>query len=319
METESSTSPRTIISETYRNYALKQVRRIETHLTRLSNDDKERLDFEIEKYLESLRQGIAQNQKFLDRFDVDVDVNSSQTLSFVSEWVREWSSEEERNIAHDMLIQSLTTNIPKDTTVWVPRATLGRLVYDIKQSGYNVHGTETEQLFLNACKVAETLQKGEVELQPYVVQTRNELETGDNRRVILVPDVDPGLLNITNKAPPDGSCGAVVSSYLSGQLLEVEYEILWCIRRIALMLPEGGQWINFGPLDYSREGTSSMARALSWEEIKAVLDKYFTFPEDPTFHPCYFHVNKKSMMKTQYQAIYFRCVRNSTPLPPLPQ
>eukprot|EP00397_Hematodinium_sp_SG-2012_P044264 GEMP01049399.1.p1 GENE.GEMP01049399.1~~GEMP01049399.1.p1 ORF type:complete len:319 (+),score=62.29 GEMP01049399.1:92-1048(+) len=299
------------VEEVYRNNALNQVRRIEKYLKHLSDDDKERLDFDIKTYCDSLRAGVAVNQKFLRQFDLDCA--SALTYSHMRRWVREWSTEVERIEGYEMLVNALTAHVPVGKKVWVPSAALGRLVFEIQKKRYSVIGTETSPINIRGLEVLKTLKKDAIELQPYATETCNQFETGDNLRVIRVPDEDPlayGELCISSEVPAEKSMGAVVSCFHIDQI-----ESLRAVCEIAQVLEPGGVWLNFGPLDTAEEGNPHMALRLSWDEIQAAASKFFTFPTEATYHPSFYLTNAKSLMHIQYQCLFFRAVRNDVPVP----
>jgi len=306
---EEESSP---IEDTYRNTCGHEIARISKYLKSLSDDDVALLDFEIDAYVDILNAGVDANRKFLRQFNTDC--SSSRILPFFKRWVREWSNDEERLKCYDLILNALTKHVPRDQKVWVPKASLGRLVYEIQKRQYTTIGTENHPLCQAAYKILSKMEKNEISFQPYVLETRNVLETGDKERVIQLPDETPsahGELAISTEKPKE-TVGAVVSCFHLNHT-----EPLKAIRDVASVLAPGGIWIHYGSISAANdeEKYESSVMKLAMDEVITICSQFFTFPEETTLHPDYYLSNSRSMMKTRYNCCFFRAVRNDAPIP----
>ncbi|KMZ80700.1 hypothetical protein PVIIG_03067 [Plasmodium vivax India VII] len=257
--------------------------------------------------------------------------NMSKVRSTLRQFVRDWSLEgkHERDSAYEPMLRSLEKYLPI-TDAYVPKVLcpgsgLGRLPYEVAKKGYRSQGNEFSYFMLLASNFILNYynEKESLKIQPYCLNTLNRRKRDDHLKVVTLPDI-----NTYNKA-----ILTTDFSMCAGELIEV-YErergsfdgVLTCffmdtakniflyIRTFASILKPNSLWCNVGPLLYHySEMTNELSIELSWEEIKVIISKWFTFVE-VEWVDSYYTTNVDSMMQVQYHCIFFCAIRNDVPV-----
>jgi len=159
------------------------------------------------------------------------DFNMEKVTSTLRQLCREWSveGEEERRSSYGIIIEELERVLPVDPNnpyiikVLCPGSGLGRLPYEICKRGYSCQGNEYSYFMLITSNyiLNMTKQINQYEIYPYIHQISNIVNTEDQFKKVLIPDVSPSSL--PEKAD---------FSYAAGDWLEVfkEHKDKWdCI------------------------------------------------------------------------------------------
>eukprot|EP01068_Selenidium_serpulae_P018711 Selendium_serpulae@DN6481_c0_g1_i1.p1 len=142
---------------------------------------------------------------------------------------------------------------------------------------------------------------------------------GDNTREVRIPDVSPGEY-VSPNTEFSMCAGEFVEVYYNQKaewdgvltcfFLDTAKNVILYVRTIANIIREGGLWANFGPLLYHyAETPREMSVELSWEELKTVIQQYFTIVKEE-WCDSYYTTNELSMMQVQYHCISFEAIRN---------
>jgi len=251
----------------------------------------------------------------------------STLRQFVRDWAKE--GEGERSSSYAPLIDALKKHMPVNRktspapSVLCPGCGLGRLPFELARCGYAAQGNEFSyhmllggHLVLNRCHRVEACV-----IYPYVLSTTNRRGRTDHLSAVRVPDVCPST------ALPQGSklsmtAGEFIEVYkdqkgewdavLTCFFLDTAKNVFSYIRTIAHIIREGGLWINLGPLLYHyAEVEKAISIELSWEEVRANIEKYFDFVEGPQEKIAQYTGNPGSMVGVRYRCIFFVAVRNS--------
>ncbi|CRG95320.1 N2227-like protein, putative [Plasmodium gallinaceum] len=263
--------------------------------------------------------------------DYSLIQNMSKVRSTLRQFVRDWSYEgkNERENAYDPILRSLDKYLPI-TDNYVPKilcpgSGLGRLPYEVAKKGYRSQGNEFSYFMLLASNYILNYynEKNSLNIQPYCLSTSNRKNRDDHLKIIQLPDV-----NTYNKVVLNTEF-----SMCAGELIEVYYNekeqfdgVLTCffldtaknvfmyIRTFANILKPNSLWSNIGPLLYHyAEMPNEMSIELSWDEIKLIISKWFSFLEIKWIDN-YYTTNFDSMMQVQYHCIFFSALRNNVPV-----
>lgn len=86
---------------------------------------------------------------------------------------------------------------------------------------------------------------------------------------------------------------------LTSFFIDTAKNILLYIRTIARILRPGGLWANLGPLLYHfAEMPHEVSIELSWEEVRSVIQRYFTIVKEES-KDAYYTTNYNSMMQVR--------------------
>jgi len=238
---------------------------------------------------------LAQHAAAAPRQVLTSRANCSKIHATLHSCMREWSEDgaTERAACFDVILDALAEFLPVTSAnchqqkVLVPGAGLGRLPLEIVHRGYACQGNEfsyfmllTSNFLLNHVEEA-----GMFGLFPFVEQSCNIKQIGDNVRVVRVPDVCPAKLLWAEEGgeeggeaereqqPPPSVLQPPDFSMTAGEFLEVYGEQVGCwdavvtcffldtapvvieyIEAIHRLLLPGGIWVNFGPLLYHWAG-----------------------------------------------------------------
>lgn len=157
-------------------------------------------------------------------------------------------------------------------------------------------------------------------IHPFIWDTANRRNSGDNTRGIKIPDACPraALQGTTRFSITPGefvmsyrdqiaAWDAVVTSFF----LDTATNVFLYIRTIASVLREGGIWTNLGPLLYHHaESTESSSLELSWEELRVVIRRYFDISEEEVRNVVYTS-NVLSLSRTVFKCVHLVAFRNS--------
>ncbi|CRG99835.1 N2227-like protein, putative [Plasmodium relictum] len=263
--------------------------------------------------------------------DYSLIQNMSKVRSTLRQFVRDWSYEgkNERENAYGPILRSLDKYLPI-TDKYVPKilcpgSGLGRLPYEVAKKGYRSQGNEFSYFMLLASNYILNYynERNSLNIQPYCLSTSNRKSRDDHLKIIQLPDV-----NTYNKVVLNTEF-----SMCAGELIEVYYNekeqfdgVLTCffldtaknifmyIRTFANILKPNSLWSNVGPLLYHyAEMPNEMSIELSWDEIKLIISKWFSFLEIKWIDN-YYTTNFDSMMQVQYHCIFFSALRNNVPV-----
>ena len=262
--------------------------------------------------------------------------------------MRDWSAEgaEEREQCFAPIVRELLRVCPVTPAnrnlqrVLVPGAGLARLVLEICCAGFATQGNEfsyhmllVANFLLNASLAPEAKL-----LYPFCDQASNCKSAEDRTRPVRIPDVSPASLlkGPENDAP---GCAPVDFSMVAGEFLEVykEQSSTWravatCffldtapvaldyVETIYRLLEPGGAWVNLGPLLYHWVPTSeaelhghddrfAQSVEFSWDEIKHAIQAVGFTIVNEEWRNCRYTANHRSMMKTDYECVFFTAVK----------
>lgn len=273
------------------------------------------------------------------------EADHSKVRSTLHSVVRDWSreGEAERRQSYDPLLAELKRLVlpverGKRARVLVPGAGLARLVLEVAVAGYASQGNEfsyhmllCSNFFLNMGLPVES-----IPIYPFIDQPSNVRVASDRCRVVRVPDICPSdmLVQRDGEPPLDFSMAA-------GEFLEV-YEgqdeqwdaVVTCffvdtapvavdyVDAIFRLLKPGRPWINLGPLLYHWVPTPSVGDdvdddrysqsiELAWDELKhVILARGFRIVNEE-WRSATYTANSRSMMRTQYDCLFFTAVKRS--------
>lgn len=246
--------------------------------------------------------------------------------STLRQMVREWSDEgaQERKACFSPILNYLSDSYPavrNDVRILVPGAGLGRLAWEINRLGFEVQGNEfslymllTSQLIMNKARFP-----GQYRIVPFAFPLSNHLREGDSLRVVSVPDMtaDTGLdhrsgdfsmtagdfVEIYSRPEELGSWDCIVTCFF----LDTAQNVLEYLRVIRGALnPDGGVWINLGPLQYHFESAPEMSVELTWEEIVLAAGRIgFEFEERRVLDGFLAYANDDlGLSRTVYRAVF---------------
>ena len=137
--------------------------------------------------------------------------------STIRQFYRDWSNEgySERRFCNEIALQDLNWALKRPLPlhvspesapkVLVPGAGLGRLVFDLALSGYNVEGNELSyhQLLASSWILNHVQTKEAYPLFPFASTFSNVVSRRDQLRKVLIPDIHPG--HVSTAATRQGS------------------------------------------------------------------------------------------------------------------
>lgn len=269
--------------------------------------------------------------------------NSSKVRSTLRQFVRDWAAEGkgERDDNYLPLIEALKKIMPATDSegrflqngqgqngapkVLCPGSGLGRLPFDLARIGYDAQGNEFSyhmllgsHLILNRCNQANAFT-----IYPFVMSLGNRKGKSDQLRPVKIPESPPSQCLPRNAAlsmtagefvevykEQDGEWDALLSAFF----LDTAKNVIQYIRTFAMLIREGGVWINLGPLLFHyAEVENDISIELSWEEVKPIISRYFTIEEETRREAAYTR-NDSSLYGVKYNCIFFVATRNSEPL-----
>ena len=297
-------------------------------------------------YLENIMNCIDANQLILDDIhkcaeEVGVDEDSekagassgvyradSQRLhELLRQIVREWSSfgKREREESFGVMLNQLTELYPPESRgnirVLVPGSGLGRLAFEAACLGFDVLANDqsllmllTSNFILNKCS-----RPNNYRVYPFIHDLKNRLHIRDITTPISFPDVDPraknsqlsldfvqgDFLEVCTPQALESPVDCVLTSFF----LDSAKNILDFVELIARILPEGGHWINLGPLNYAYSRISSEIRAeLSWNFVRPFIQASgFVFVKESSDLDCGYCYDPSSMGNPRFKCLNFVC------------
>uniref|UniRef100_A0A6U8XGW3 carnosine N-methyltransferase n=1 Tax=Zooxanthella nutricula TaxID=1333877 RepID=A0A6U8XGW3_9DINO len=337
----------TDVVRAYGNHSVREVDRVKRNLFGLSDDDKAELIWKPEDQVGKMKDAVCANLAFLAKLseaiqkapalqggDAPTGVKPVQTL--LQTLTREWSAEgaEERRECFERLLGALDSHLQAKAEeaatagtarprVLCPGASLGRLAFEVQQRGYESVGCEARVLNYFTCEFIR--QQGATpeahRIQPYALSTCNRFRREDHIRPTPVPDVAiegsafpqvrfGDFTRLYDEATERGAFDAVLTAFA----VDSSPNIFRFVRTVAHVLRPGGVWANFGPLAYDTDHDEGHGHGveLSWEELRHAVSHFFDVKEED-FVDAFDAANAESMMQIQYNCVFFKAVRNSTP------
>lgn len=198
--------------------------------------------------------------------------------STIRQFYRDWSAKgsPEREVCYGPVLEDLKEFFgerpPSDTSVLVPGAGLGRLVFDLCMAGYSAEGNEISyhQLLASSWVLNHTQGKEGHALHPFALQFSNVKSRMQQLQKVMVPDAHPGTAIAERAASADsgdqplGSMSMTASDFLvlysapstrdsfdavaTVFFIDTAPNLIRYIETIHNCLKPGGLWINVGPL-----------------------------------------------------------------------
>ncbi|MES1907124.1 MAG: hypothetical protein MHM6MM_000304 [Cercozoa sp. M6MM] len=225
----------------------------------------------------------AKTQEEFDRVLTDSNAHDrdiNKVTATLRQFAREWSAEgaREREHLHKYFIDNLKQHCESRASVLVPGCGLGRLAFDLAKEGFRVETNEVSYQMLCGMTLLFMQQHPQQwRLCPFVDTFDNVTDTDSQCRQITVPDVSmEGLddLEISFCAGhffeqyQDRHFDAVATCFFIDAVPDVEH----CIRLIHDMLPDGGVWVNSGPLTWHVHDNEEPPLRLSFQELLKVIE-----------------------------------------------
>ncbi|KAF2354295.1 N2227-like [Trinorchestia longiramus] len=238
--------------------------------------------------------------------------------------VRDWSSEgaAERELCYRPILDAIDKAYPKDKidrsciNILVPGAGLGRLSYELASRGYSCQGNEFSLFMLFASNFVLNRSSGvdSLRIYPWVHSVNNVLSPEDQLRPVAFPDVNPSDL------PPNSQLTMAAGDFLEIYtepdswdcvatcfFIDCASNIVSFVQTIYKILKPGGQWVNLGPLLYHyAEQEEEDSIEPSYDHLISIVRKIgFIISEERTDVPTSYAQNPNSMLKTEYQSVFF--------------
>ncbi|PAV74431.1 hypothetical protein WR25_02427 isoform G [Diploscapter pachys] len=333
----------------YHNYGQQQMLRTLGHMRKLPNAHKELLKPPISSHLNSVRNCIEANSKFLKMmvnysagmFGDEVgkalkirqsrlpdETYMSKVLSTLRQIAREWSveGEEERQATYAPVMDDLIQAFPDEDTrhlvrVFVPGAGLGRLAWELIQKGFSVMGNEYSMFMLmascfvlNACKEAN-----QFTIYPYIFDKNNSWSYADQIRAVKFPDNCPKM-NEDTKNSFSMCAGNFLeiaqkeansfNAIVTAWFIDTANNVIEYIETIYSCLISGGVWINVGPLTYHwADMNDEMSIELPYEEIIRIVKHTGFQIVKEDRKTSNYCPNTRSMLSNVYNCAYFVAVK----------
>lgn len=269
--------------------------------------------------------------------------NSSKVRSTLRQFVRDWAAEgkAERLASYGPLIEALWKRMPAvdkkgqhlgngqgangAPRVLCPGCGLGRLPFDLARMGYDAQGNEFSyhmllgsHLILNRCTEAKAYT-----IYPFILSTGNRRGKVDHLRPVKIPEEAPSRALPRNSAL-SMTAGEFVEVYkdqpgewdalLTAFFLDTAKNVLLYIRTFAMLIREGGCWINLGPLLFHyAEAEHDISIELAWEEVRPMILRYFTIDEEE-MRLAHYTTNPSCLYSVKYRCVFFVATRNSEPV-----
>ena len=254
--------------------------------------------------------------------------NISKVRSTLKQFVREWSSEgkAERDSCFVPIIEALKSHLPIGAFVVCPGSGLGRLPYEIAKAGFDAQGNEFSYhmilgsyLLLNGDMALTT---ESIALFPFALNYSDSVSDQTRLRAVKIPDEVPA----TTSGRMSMCAGEFVEVYekqgigfadgvVTCFFIDTAKNIMLYIRTIAGMIRQDGIWVNIGPLLFHyAEQDDSISVELCWEEIRELIQTYFTIEQEEYPVECVYSSNCESLFATKYNCVFFVAKRNNVEL-----
>ena len=140
----------------------------------------------------------------------------SKVTSVLKSLARDWSAEgqKERDMCYRPLLDSVQRYIPcsKGAKLSVPGAGVGRLALELASKGYIVQGNEFSLFMLLASDFILNGPSVQMNISPWLLETRNVKFLSDPLRSVQVPDVNPLAIATQNRASSDNEQNGVAEN-----------------------------------------------------------------------------------------------------------
>lgn len=201
---------------------------------------------------------------------LDLDKAHSTIKQFWRDWSKEGFEAEVRPML-DLILRDLASNLvrPADqTSILLPGAGLGRLLFELCLAGYLVEGNEISyhQLLASNFILNTTQRADQYRLYPFVGSFNNHVSRQNQLQSVTIPDVHPGnvIEERMRSQQPIGemnmSAGDFITSYSSSDhagsfdavvtmyFIDTAPNVIRYMQTIQHCLADDGIWINIGPL-----------------------------------------------------------------------
>ena len=292
------------------------------------------------KWVDSVTEKIQQNQQVLD---LAVDCfgddgaekipsasNLSKTRSTLKQMVREWSAEgaQERDKIFKPIIEALVKYLGHSVEpplILCPGSGLGRLPYEIVKAGFSCQGNEfsyhmiiASSLLLNGGLPANSLT-----VYPYVLSRSNRETSDDIFRAVAVPDESAIDFLTDERCQLSMVAGEMCEVYEGHKFdgiatcffLDTAKNCMQYVRLFSSICSAKAVWVNCGPLLWHfAHSNDTVSIELSWEEVRALISKYWDFQEEREIENVNYTAGKGYLSETSYDCIFFVCTRNDVPV-----
>jgi carnosine N-methyltransferase len=303
--------------------------------------------------------GVPHSQDVKKETKIVDDAQVSKASSVLKSLARDWSTDGlvERELAYRPILDAVKRDVllrnksaSALSRICVPAAGFGRLALELASLGYTVQGNEfslhmllASDFILNNGNVCTTARQ--LEISPWLLESRNVHASGDPCRKVMIPDVDPSSMldcyadggegfsmaagdfcSIYSNPNQKNQWNAVVSCFF----LDAAPNMIEYIQIIHDMLAEGGVLVNFGPLlhhwsgpamrpddatysDYQKRFSYMDQRYmesvdLCWQDIREILVNVgFVMLEERVGMPALYTADRRSMMNMSYRVRTFDC------------
>ncbi|KAJ3212762.1 hypothetical protein HK099_007668 [Clydaea vesicula] len=301
------------------------------------NKNQKKLLLTYKKKIDTVDHCINKNSHFLSEIvydeyvpavhqEVATSKNIDKVRSTLRQFVREWSSEGEKEREDCYLpILNALDDIYKDISIderyilniLLPGAGLGRLPYEVTKKGFSCEGNEFSfhMLFGSNYVLNKTKLPDSVQIFPWVHSFSHCFTADLILKPVFIPDEVPKLINENiNFSMTAGEFAEVYSKkdqllkwdcIITNFFIDTAHNVLDYMEVIHGALKPNGIWINLGPLLYHFEGSSSLSIELSFEELREVINSMgFEITSEKLLTSTY-SANKDSLMNYVYNNIFF--------------
>ena len=255
--------------------------------------------------------------------------------------VREWTSagQRERDESFKVMLGQLEELYPSSTSggggsprrrenvrVLVPGSGLGRLPYEGACLGFDVRANEqslfmllTTNFIIGKCSRADNYR-----FYPHIHDLNNRLAGQDITTPISFPDVNPRLKieeiqldfiqgDFLETCTPEALVEWHPDCVMTSFFLDSAKNVLDYVELIARLLPDGGHWINLGPLNYVfNRITEEIRLELSWEHLRMFIEESgFVFVKEAFDLDCGYCYDPNAMGNSRFKCLNFVCKKTS--------
>lgn len=247
--------------------------------------------------------------------------------STLQQCLRDWAieGEIERQMCYGPILDTLKNYYPdlnqrKSVKILNPGCGLGRLTWEIARMGFLSQGNEFSYHMILASNIIlnHTKEKEEFEIFPYITTVKNVWRFRDQCGKYAIPDVYPRILknngdnftmvagNFLDVYKKIGEWDVVVTCFF----IDTAKNIMEYLTHLKKIIPEGGYWINIGPLLYHYEELNEVGVELTYEELRAIIPSFgFKFIEEKQGLSTTYSQNELSMFQMIYNTAFFVCKR----------
>jgi len=250
--------------------------------------------------------------------------------STLRQCLRDWSAVgvHERDMCYKPILEALVKLFPekqarRQIQVLNPGCGLGRLTWEIASMGFPSQGNEFSyhMLLCSNLILNHSVKQEEFAIYPYIDAVANVWRYRDQCRKISIPDVHPRSL------PNDAQFSMVAGDFLDVYkepnswdvvvtcfFIDTAKNVFDYLTTLSLVIPEGGYWINLGPLLYHFEDMNESSIELTYEELRAIIPQFgFEFIDEKLGMSSTYARNELSMLQMAYNSAFFVCRKTQTP------